>query len=68
MWRLKDQTHLKYITERERERIIGERESEERTVRKKEKGCQIERQREIELGEKETDLLETDEREREICN
>lgn len=56
MWRLKDQTHLKYIRERERERIIGERESEERTVRKKEKGCQIERQREIELGEKERDL------------
>lgn len=66
MWRLKDQTHLKYITERERERIIGERESEERTVRKKEKGCQIESQKEIELGEKERDLLETDEREREI--
>lgn len=34
------------IYQRERERIIGERESEERTVRKKEKGCQIESQRE----------------------
>lgn len=39
-----------------------------RTVRKKEKGCQIESQKEIELGEKERDLLETDEREREIYN
>lgn len=40
------------------------------TVRKKEKGCQIksQREREIEFGEKERDLLETDEREREICN
>lgn len=36
------------------------------TVRKKEKGCQIESQKEIELREKERDLLETDEREKYI--
>lgn len=67
MWRLK-RSNTPEIYQRERERIIGERESEERTVRKKEKGCQIESQKEIELGEKERDLLETDEREREIYN
>lgn len=47
MWRLKrSNTPEIYQREREKERIIGERESEERTVRKKEKGCQIESQRE----------------------
>lgn len=58
--------HTWNISEREeRERIIGERESEERTVRKKEKGCQIESQREIELARRERERSVRDRWERE---
>lgn len=65
MWRLKDQTHLKYIRERERERIIGEREKVRRELLEREGLPDRETERDRVRRERDRSVRDRWERERE---